>query len=183
MEYATQSNNPNDLYRHHWNVSQERQQDRLAKQGMVGGSWSQPPWAGWKPITGAGRSYNPYQRYAQDGDSGFFHGMKGGAEPIGVSPTPPNQFHPLGDLDAPQEYVAPETSTIMPDVPIPAPVPMPQTEDMVVAYNSEPEQRATHVPPFSQTLKQGMGKIGEESVLYEEPFTYKGSLHKKKGRK
>lgn len=183
MEYANQSNNPNDLYRYHFNVSQERQQNRLAKQGLIGGSWSQPPWAGWKPITGAGHTANPFQRYAQDGDSGFFHGMRGGADPIGMSPIPPNQFHPLGDLDAPQEYVAPEASTIVPTVPVPTPEP--QGEEMAIAYNAEPQQRAVHVPPFSQTLKQGMGKISEDSSLYEDPFEfkYKGSLHKKKGRK
>lgn len=189
MEYANQYNNPDDLYRYHWNVSQERQQERLAKQGMFGGSWSQPPWSGWKPITGAGREFEAperfFQRYAQDGDSGFFRGMKGGAEPIGVSPTPPNQFHPMGDTNAPQEYVAPEVSTIKLDVPIPAPAPMPQSEDMVVAYSEEPQQRATYAPPFSQTLKQGMGKIPDDSVLHEEPFEfkYKGGFHKKKGRK
>jgi len=178
--YYDQYNNPDDLSRYHWNVSQERQQDRLS-----GGSWSQPPWAGWKPSYGAGRSRPSsfYQRFAQDGDSGFFHGLQGSAEPLGMNPIPPNPFHPEGEITHPTEaYAEPEVSTIAPVIVEPSPVPDTKQEEMKISFHAEPEQRATYAPPYSQTLKQGMGKIEEGNVLYEEPFElpkYKGGLHKK----
>jgi len=179
-----QSNNPDDLFRACWNQSQVRQQERLS-----GGSWSQPPWAGWKPIIGAGRGVDMfdsmpdrfYQRYAQDGDSGFFHGLRGGAEPLGMNPVPANPFHPAGEISHPTEaYAEPEASVIIPEIVQPAPEPIGLEEEQEVAIHAEPQQRAVYAPPYSLTIKQGMGKIAEDSSLYEEPFEYKGTLHKKK---
>lgn len=184
MEYADQSNNPDDLFRHHFNLSQVRQQERLS-----GGSWSQPPWAGWRPIIGAGRGEDAftsmpdhfYQRYAQDGDSGFHHGLRGGSEPLGMNPIPSNPFHPSGEISHPtQAYAEPALRVISPEIVQPSPTPIGLDEEREVAIHAEPQQRAVYAPPYSQTLKQGMGKIPEDSSLYEEPFEYKGTLHKKK---
>lgn len=179
-----QSNNPEDLFRYYFNRSQERQQHRLA-----GGSWSQPPWAGWKPIIGAGRDgryYEDkpdvfYQRFAQDGDSGFFHGLRGGSDALGMNPIPANPFHPAGEISHPtQAYAEPEASVIVPEIVQPSPTPVGLEDEQEIAFHAEPQQRAVYAPPYSQTLKQGMGRISEDSSLYEEPFEYKGTLHKKK---
>lgn len=189
MEYYAQSNDPRDVYRAMWNQSQVEQQNRLA-----GGSWSQPPWMGWKPMYGAARQTMDdyfFQRYAQDGDSGFFHGLRGGAEPLGMSPTPPNTL----DMPTPPVYAPPAPS----ETPVPEAVQLkianeeivPDAEpdqrelQLAVNFNAEPEQHALHVPPYSSMLKQGMGK---DSVLYEEPFEmpehiYTGGFHKKNKRR
>lgn len=154
---------PEDLY--HFNQSQVRQQKRL------GGSYS----------LGSGGSY--FQRYAQDGDSGFFHSVLfGRGMPIGMNP---NELNHLETEENFERYDDPLESTIEPVVveePSPAPL-----EDLEVetAFNAEPRQKALHVPPYSQTINQGMGHAVKEenNVLYQEPFEYKGSLHKKKGKK
>lgn len=135
-------------------------------------------------LMGMGRSHNFFQRYAQDGDMGFFHGMNGGAEPIGMSPFPPNsmpQDQVVRPLDKPEASV----STVEPEV-VTEPSPMPDDGDLVALSKSEqlaePEQHALHVPPYSHLLRTGFGK---DSALYEEPFEikpYQGSLHKKKNR-
>jgi len=187
--YANQYNNPNDLYRQGWNESQVSQQHYLSK--LSGGSWSQPPWSGWHPIIGAGTVHSGgntfLKRYAQDGDSGFFHrGMSGRGEPLGMSPFPPNHF-PEDETAAEETYVAPQHSTaevitVAPHVITePAPMPVDSQLEVTANYHAEPEQHATHVPPYSHLLQQGMGK---NSALFEEPFEipeYKGTLHKKKG--
>jgi hypothetical protein len=178
--YYAQSNDPRDLYRYHFNVSQERQQDRLA-----GGSWSQPSWEGWRPIIGAGHPTNDlFQRYAQDGDEGFFYSsMFGRGNPIGISPTPPNHLNQ--DRSGKSYSIKmPTVSTIKPAFVRPSPTPLMSDIEMDVNFTPEPQQRATYAPPFSQTVVQGMGKAvnDEENVLYEEPFEipkYKGGLHKK----
>jgi len=132
-------------------------------------------------LTGMGHSSSFLQRYAQDGDSGFFFGMKGGAEPLG-SPFPLNTMP--GDEIRPLDKPIASESTVQPEA-ITEPSPMP--DDGVVGlsnseHNAEPQQRAVYVPPFSHLVKTGFGK---DSALYEEPFEipeYKGSLHKKKNR-
>jgi len=182
--YYAQYNDPRDLYQYHFNQSQIRQQNRLA-----GGSWSQPCWNGWKPIIGAGKvgagSY--FQRYAQDGDSGFFHsGLFGRGMPIGMNP---NELNHLETEENYERYDDPRESTIEPTVITePSPQPLPEDLEIETAYNAEPEQKALYVPPYSQTINQGMGHAvkEEDNVLYQEPFEikeYKGTLHKKKGLK
>jgi hypothetical protein len=177
--YYAQSNDPRDVYRAHFNISQERQQDRLS-----GGSWSQPVWNGWQPIIGAGHHDDFFQRYAQDGDSGFFHArLFGNGEPIGMSPIPPNHL----DTDfkgVAHSEVMPTVSTIHPAFVEPSPIPQPSNIELEANFTPEPQQRATYVPPFSQTVTQGMGRAvrDEDNVLFEEPFEipkYKGGLHKK----
>lgn len=180
--HRIQSNNPDDLYRDGFNQRLVEQQHYLSK--LSGGSWSQPPWCGYKPIIGAGYSggSNYLQRYAQDGDSGFFHRgiLHGRGDPIGINPIPPNH---LNDDDVePIQGDAPIPSTIEPQV-IEEPSPLPQDSNLILQSNSdaEPAQNALHVPPYSHLMRvQGMGKDG---ALYEEPFEipeYKGSLHRKK---
>jgi len=182
--HRTQSNNHDDLHRHGFHQRLRGQQHYLSK--LSGGSWSQPPWSGWKPIIGAGVSggSNILQRYAQDGDSGFFHrgALHGSGEPLGMNPLPPN--HLSDDEIQPIQHDAPTVSTIEPQVII-EPSPAPQDSNLVLQANSdaEPEQHALHVPPYSHLMRvQGMGKDG---ALYEEPFEipeYKGSLHKRKSK-
>jgi hypothetical protein len=156
----------------------------------TGGSWfpitSQriilPEEAGYIDMMGRGKS-NFFQRYGQDGDMGFFHGMNGGAEPIGMSPFPPNsmpQDQVVQPLDKPEASV----STVQPVITEPSP--MPDERNLVALSKSEqlaePEQHSLHVPPYSHLLRTGFGK---DSALYEEPFeikSYQGSLHKKKNR-
>lgn len=182
--YYAQSNDPRDLYREHWNTSQERQQDRLASDAILkGGSWSQPVWNGWKPIIGAGHS-NFLQRYAQDGDSGFFYSrMLGSGDPIGMNPTPPN--HLVNDYNGVAHSEAmPTKSTINPVIVEPSPTPQKTNIELEANFTPEHQQRATYVPPYSQTQMQGLGKAvnDEDNVLYQEPFEipkYKGGLHKK----
>jgi hypothetical protein len=200
--YYNQSNNPDDLYRDIWNDSQKQQQHRL---GLVGSSWSQPPWSGFQPIIGAGLEnasrYHPrdvhnasiyrtrrgdptlrndwFQHYAQDGDSGFFKSsLFGRGEPIG-SNFPMNQIN--------SDYSQTSRSVQLPNVePIVEPSPKPNLEELEVnASSAEHQQRATHVPPYSQTVMEGLGRAthDEKNVLYSEPFEippYKGFLHKKK---
>jgi len=184
MEYAGQYNNPEDLDRAGWNARQVEQQHYLSQ--LSGGSWSQPPWSGWKPIIGAGVSGGSsfLQRYAQDGDSGFFHrgtALFGRGDPLGVSPLPPNSL-PEDVYVEPEQHAEPTVSTIEPVVTQPSAKPM--TENIALqTTDAEPEQHALHVPPYSQLMKvQGMGKDG---ALYEEPFEmpekkYGGSFHRKK---
>jgi hypothetical protein len=104
-----------------------------------------------------------------------------------MNPIPPNQYHPEGEVsNPPQAYQEPELSTIAPVVTVPSEKPDEREEDLLVGFHAEPQQRAVYVPPYSQTLKQGMGKITEDNVLYEEPLEipkYKGSLHKKKAHR
>lgn len=186
-----QSNDPADLHHYYWNQRQVAQQAYLSK--LSGGSWSQPYWNGWIPMTNSlpkspvanfenmnyGKDF--FQRYAQDGDSGFFqrgfsHGTAfGGAMPL-------NTFDEQTNV---VDYDTPVDSTILPEEPLEIPSAQPdatQLEEEVV-FNAEPQQRATHVPPYSKLLVQGLGK--EEDALYEEPFEipkYKGFLHKKEKR-
>lgn len=174
--YYDQSNDPRDLYREHFNISQERQQQRLS-----GGSWSQPTWTGWKPIIGAGSNF--LQKYAQDGDSGFFYGgsLHGCGEPIGMSPLAPNSFTTEERYDP--EFKAPGISTIQPVVIQPLSTPNDTDLEVETSFTAEPQQRATYVPPYSQALYQGMGRAKDENdVLYEEPLEiplYKGGFHRK----
>lgn len=194
--YARQYNNPDDLYRAQWNESQVGQQHYLSN--LSGGSWSQPPWSGWHPIIGAGYggfskfgNSNFLQRYAQDGDSGFFfkRGIFGGAEPLGA------HHLPLNTIDIPEIYTeptaeptyeTPKTSTIEPPIVEPSPTPDDSELELKTQFEAEPQQRATHVPPYSRLLYTGMGQVQDEtSALHEEPFKipeYKGSFHKKGGR-
>jgi hypothetical protein len=191
--YATQSNNPDDVVHAIWNKQKELQQQRLA---LLGGSWSQPPWNGWHPMVGAGTTSDYFfQRYAQDGDSGFFHGLQGRGEPLGIPPTPPNTVTPDFVMDQSVQqtvqptydrFEAPLTSNI--DVrPITQPAPvLLDTDTQFVVNDAEPEQHALHVPPYSQMMKVGIGK---GSALYEEAFefpepVYSGRFHKKqRGRR
>ena len=182
--YYAQSNDPRDLYREIFNISQERQQNRLAQDAILkGGSWSQPPWNGWQPIIGAGKD-DFLQRYAQDGDSGFFHSsMFGRGDPIGMNPTPPNKL--INDFKGvPHSMKLPTVSTIHPVIVEPSSTPIQSNIEMEVNFTPEPQQRAVFTPPFSQTQMQGLGKAvnDENNVLYEEPFEipkYKGGFHKK----
>jgi hypothetical protein len=193
-----QSNDPRDLVHAGFNESQRRQQARLA-----GGSWSQPPWRGWQPISGERLGPRPYraaaaatpggssflQKYAQDGDAGFFEkrGLFKGGQAFG-SP------FGLNHLETPEEdaaacceqYEEPVTSTIVPDFVEPGPIQPLANLELETLYTAEPEQRAVHVPPYSRTLVQGLGRAvtDRSSALFEEPFeipAYKGSLHR--GRK
>jgi hypothetical protein len=208
MDSRVQSNDPRDIDRSIWNESQVEQQLR-------GGSWSQPPWNGWHPIIGAGSSFasfhpwqshpmgymgsghtDYFQRYAQDGDSGFFHlsggiphrefawsPLYGGADPsvprglpVGISPFPPNCLDgDYEDRDEP-DFADPQLSTIEPEkVPDPD---LDPGELGVVSQSAEHQQRATYVPPYSQTYQ----RINEGNVLYEDPLKipeYKGGFHKK----
>lgn len=197
--YARQYNDPNDLYRKGWNESQVLQQHRLSQ--LSGGSWSQPPWNGW--FRGAGHqeelsgswfrdsSLPPsfLQRFAQDGDSGFFYHGRGGLKglmagrglPVGMSPLPPNH---LPEDDAVRPLDLPEATVSTAEPVITEPPSMPRPDEIISLtrsnYEAEPEQHALHVPPFSHLLRTGFGK---DSALYEEPLEfpeYKGSLHKKK---
>ena len=176
--YYAQYNDPRDLFQAHFNLSQVRQQQRLS-----GGSWSQPTWTGWKPIIGAGSSHNFLQRYAQDGDSGFFYGgsLHGCGEPLGVSPLAPNAFTTEERFDP--KFQAPGISTIQPVVVQPLSTPNDTDLEVETSFTAEPEQRATYVPPYSQSLYQGMGRTKDENdVLYEEPLEiplYKGGFHRK----
>jgi len=176
--YYAQYNDPRDLYQAHFNLSQVRQQQRLS-----GGSWSQPTWCGWKPIIGAGSSHNFLQRYAQDGDSGFFYGgsLHGCGEPLGMSPLAPNAFTTEERYDP--HFQIPEISTIQPIIVEPSSRADPVDLEMETVFTPEPQQRATYVPPYSQALYQGMGRTKDENdVLYEEPLEiplYKGGFHKK----
>lgn len=175
--YYAQSNDPRDVYREHFNISQERQQHRLS-----GGSWSQPIWNGWQPIIGAGHS-SFLQKYAQDGDSGFFYGgsLHGRGEPLGMNPLPPNAFEVEEHYDP--EFQEPTISTIQPVIVQPDPVPEKADLELETEFSAEPQQRAVYVPPYSQSLYQGMGRSkNEDDVLYEEPLEipkYKGGFHKK----
>ena len=129
-------------------------------------------------LTGMGHS-SFLQRYAQDGDSGFFFGMKGGAEPLG-SPFPLNTMP--GDEVRPLDKPIASESTVQPEV-ITEPSPMPDDASVVglanSEHNAEPQQRAVYVPPYSHLVKTGFGK---DSALYEEPFEIKPYQHKKKNR-
>jgi hypothetical protein len=182
--YYAQSNDPRDVYRHHFNISQERQQARLAEDAILqGGSWSQPSWSGWKPIIGAGQS-DFLQRYAQDGDSGFFHSrMMGCGNPIGMNPTPPNNL--INDYSGVSHSTRmPTVSTLHPTIVEPSARPDESDLQLEANFTPEPQQRAVYAPPFSQTQMQGLGKAvnDEDNVLYQEPFEipkYKGGLHKK----
>jgi hypothetical protein len=133
-------------------------------------------------LFGSGSHNNFFQRFAQDGDMGFFYGMKGGAEPLGMNPFPPNSM-PEDDVVRPLDKPIASESKVEPDYVEPSAVP--DTENLVLMTKSEvaePEQHALHVPPYSATVRTGFGK---DSALYEEPFEfpeYKGSLHKKKNR-
>jgi hypothetical protein len=183
--YYAQSNDPRDLYRENFNISQERQQDRLGSDAILkGGSWSQPIWNGWKPMIGAGHESNFLQKYAQDGDSGFFHSrMFGRGDPIGMNPTPPNHLSTDYSGVAHSEEM-PTTSTINPTIVEPSPSPEMSNVELQVNFTAEPQQRATYVPPYSQTQMQGLGRAvkDEDNVLYQEAFEipkYKGGLHKK----
>lgn len=186
-----QSSDPNDLNHYYWNQRQVAQQAYLSK--LSGGSWSQPPWKGWKEMTNSlpkapyGNFQNInygndfFQRFGQDGDAGFFQRGFSHGTPFG-SAMPLNTFdEPTGQVD----YEEPIDSTILPEEPLEIPSAQPdatQLEEEVV-FNPEPQQRATHVPPYSKLLVQGLGK--EEDALYEEPFEmpkYKGFLHKKEKR-
>ena len=178
-----QSNDPRDVYRAVFNQSQVEQQNRLA-----GGSWSQPPWNGWKPIIGAGHlglQHNDtfFQRYGQDGDMGFFYSrMCGRGEPLGTNP------NGLNHLETEENYVPyeqPKESTMAPAIVEPSPMPEDANLELDVIYNAEPAQKAHHVPPYSQQIMQGMGSASknEENVLYEAPFEYKGRFDKKKTMK
>lgn len=148
---------------------------------LKGGSWfpmSQRALPEYE-LFGSG-SHDFYQRYAQDGDAGFFHGMRGGAEPLGMSPFPPNHI-PEDDVRPLDQPLATE-SKIEPDYVEPSP--LPDDANLITLSKSEqlaePEQHALHVPPYSHLVRTGFGK---DSALYEEPFEipeYKGSLHKKK---
>ena len=185
----TQSNDPRDLYRAGWNQSQVLQQRALSAIGdgsLAGGSWSQPPWRGWHPIIGAAkpRGSDFLALYAQDGDSGFFfrRGLFGRGEPLGVSPIPPNTLDlPSDDREA--LYTDPKTSIAEPVVVEPSPYPFRENLEEKTLFTPEPQQRATHVPPYSHLVVQGLGKpLDEKSALYEEPFEipeYKGGFHKK----
>ena len=177
--YYAQSNDPRDLYREHFNISQERQQHRLGSD-LMGGSWSQPIWAGWHPIIGAGRQ-DVFQRFAQDGDSGFFHGMHGCGRPLGMNPFPPNAFE-AGENTTPS-FEAQHISTIEPVYVQPSASPDVSTLAQETTFTAEPEQRATHVPPYSAMIYQGMGRANtEDDVLHEEPLEipkYRGGFHKK----
>lgn len=179
-----QSNDPRDLNRYYFNQRQEAQQDYLS---MLGGSWSQPPWNGFHPIIGAGYTRygesNFLQRYAQDGDSGFFFkkGIFGGADPIGSNLIPLNTFQ---ETTVEPTYAEPMTSTIEPPIIEPSSEPNIANLEINTSFNAEPQQKATHVPPYSHLLKQGMGQVtNEDSALHEEPFKipdYKGTLKKSK---
>jgi len=189
MEYARQYNNPDDLHHQAFNARKVSQQHYLSQ--LSGGSWSQPPWDGWKPIYGASAPRHSassfLQRYAQDGDSGFFwKGTRlwGQGEPLGANALPMN--HLPDDYVEPEQHAEPAQpteSTIQPRI-VTEPASMPQDENLIIqTTDAEPEQHALHMPPFSHLMKvQGMGKDG---ALYEEPFEmpekkYGGSLHKKK---
>jgi len=168
------------------------------KKFKVGGSWfpmSQRALPEYE-LFGSG-SHDFFQRYAQDGDAGFFHGMRGGAEPLGVSPFPPpsmtarrSEEDVVRPLDKPLASSFPkgklaeqDESKIEPVIVEPSP--LPNDENLVLMTKSEvaePQQHSLHVPPFSSSVRTGFGK---DSALYEEPFElpeYKGSLHKKKSR-
>ena len=180
----TQSNDPRDLNRHYFNQRQEHQQNYLS---MLGGSWSQPPWNGFHPIIGAG--YTRYgesdflSKYAQDGDSGFFFkkGIFGGADPIGSNLIPLNTFE---ETTVEPTYAEPMTSVIEPPIVQPPSEPNRVDLEMDTNFNAEPQQKATHVPPYSHLLMQGLGQVTSEgSALHEEPFKipeYKGTLKKSK---
>jgi hypothetical protein len=179
--YYAQSNDPRDLYREHFNISQERQQERLGSD-LMGGSWSQPIWRGWTPIIGAGHE-SFYQRYSQDGDQGFFHSRAfGRGMPLGMNPAGLNHME---TDDYATTYVEPELSTAEPVVVEPSPAPENENLELETVFNAEPEQKAHHVPPYSQTINQGMGKASkdEDSILYETPFAYKGKFHRGRGKK
>jgi len=181
--YARQYNDPNDLSREGWNARQVEQQHYLSQ--LSGGSWSQPPWSGWKPIYGAGKvgGSNFLQRYAQDGDSGFFYrgtSLYGQGEPLGANALPMN--HLPEDYVEPQQHDAPTISTTEPLV-VKEPSSAPEIENIAIqTTDAEPEQHALHVPPYSRLMEQ---KISSDSALYEEPLKlpekkYGGSFHKKK---
>lgn len=176
--YYAQSNDPRDLYRDHFNISQERQQDRLSD--MFGGSWSQPIWTGWKPMIGAGHQ-DVFQRYAQDGDSGFFHGMRG-CGGIGINPFPPNTIYDDESVTK-HDFSDGSVSTMEPVVTEPSAQPDIAELETETSFTAEPQQRAIHVPPYSQSLYQGMGRANtEDDVLHEEPLEipkYRGGFHKK----
>ena len=193
-----QSNDPRDQYRAGFNESQYRQQARLS-----GGSWSQPPWSGWQ-LTGAARLGYPgfrpitgsrfLARYAQDGDSGFFEkrGLFGRGDPLGASPFGLNHLETAAEDEAasePQAYEEPAVSTAVPDAAgtavEPSPAPLKENLELDTLFNPEPQQRAVHVPPYSRTLVQGLGRAASDrgSALYEEPFEipeYKGGFHRPK---
>lgn len=189
-----QSNDPRDLYRAGWNESQMLQQRALSAIGdgsLTGGSWSQPPWRGWHPIIGAAkpRGSNFLARYAQDGDSGFFfkRGLFGHGEPLGVSPTPPNHLDDTPVFPLEETFAEPATSTARPEIVEPSPAPFRENLEEETLFTAEPQQRATHVPPYSHLIVQGLGRStsDEKSALYEEPFEipeYKGGFHKKTSR-
>lgn len=183
--YARQYNDPNDLDRAGWNARQVEQQRYLSQ--LSGGSWSQPPWMGWHPIKGASAPRHSdssfFQRYAQDGDMGFFwkgSRLWGQGEPLGANAMPLN--HLEQDDVAPLPKEDGEVSTAEPRI-VTEPSPVPIIEDLrMETTDAEPEQHALHVPPYSHLLRTGFGK---DSALYEEPLElpkrgYGGSLHRKK---
>jgi hypothetical protein len=189
-----QSNDPRDQYRAGFNESQYRQQARLS-----GGSWSQPPWSGWlvgaarlgypgfRPITGS----RFLARYAQDGDSGFFEkrGLFGRGDPLGASPFGLNHLETAAEDEAASagesdQYEEPVVSTAVPEIVEPSPAPLKENLELDTLFNPEPQQRAVHVPPYSRTLVQGLGRAVSDrgSALYEEPFEipeYKGGFHRR----
>ena len=119
---------------------------------------------------------NYFQRFAQDGDLGFLYDHKifGAGEPLGSNPN----FSGFSTE-------IPTTKNIKKSYVVPSPSPIESNLELAVNFTAEPEQRAVHVPPFSQTIIQGLGKAvnDEKSVLYQEPFeipVYKGKLHKNK---
>lgn len=129
--------------------------------GWEPGSWG-PPWydpsilPGWRIPTGG----NVFQKYAQDGDSGFFYNCDGGLALGGHMPL--NSF----TESTGESYTEPEVSTVIPTL-----VP----EEVEVPEDAEPEQHSNYTPPFSQ--------IEENNSLYEKPFEfppYKGGFHKKR---
>lgn len=152
---------------------------------LTGGSWFPQPFqesVNYDRLTGMGHGDMFLQRYAQDGDSGFF-GMSGRGQPVGMSPFPPNH---LPEDDTPiQPLNLPLASESKMSPVIVQPSAMPNDQELVMMSKSEvaePQQHALHVPPYSHLVKTGFGK---DSALYEEPFEipeYKGSLHKKKSR-
>ena len=185
QSYPGQYNNPDDIDRAIFNESQVLQQHYLSQ--LSGGSYSQPPWNGWHPIIGAGRKSSDmssfYRRYAQDGDSGFFHmmGAGEGGDPVGLSPFPPNHLDEAKDAAdvTPLDYKDPEVSVARPDE-----IPSEPFPENIIAdtSNAEPEQHSLHVPPYSQMIKNGTEQYGEDNVLYEKPLElpkYKGGFHKK----
>ena len=98
-----------------------------------------------------------------------------------MSPLAPNAFTTEERFDP--KFQAPGISTIQPVVVQPLSTPNDTDLEVETSFTAEPEQRATYVPPYSQSLYQGMGRTKDENdVLYEEPLEiplYKGGFHRK----